>query len=90
MILVADASVLIALSACNGLPLLDAIFGQVMVPEAVFTEVTQADKPQSDRLRNYLNGKVRAVDMQRYVYLDPFADIGETAAMLLYKEVSAD
>ena len=51
MILVADASALIALSACNGLPLLDAIFGQVMVPEAVFTEVTQADKPQSDRLR---------------------------------------
>ena len=90
MILVADASVLIALSACNGLPLLDAIFGQVMVPEAVFTEVTQADKPQSDRLRHYLNGKVRAVDMQRYVYLDAFADIGETAAMLLYKEVSAD
>jgi predicted nucleic acid-binding protein len=90
MILVADASALIALAACNGLPLLDAIFGQVFAPEAVFTEVTQADKPQSDRLRSYLKDKVRAVDMQRYVYLDAFADIGETAAMLLYKEVSAD
>lgn len=76
MILVADASALIALAACNGLPLLDAIFGEVMVPEAVFIEVTQSDKPQSDCLRIYLKGKVRAVDMRRYVYLDAFADIG--------------
>ncbi|SJM89260.1 conserved hypothetical protein [Crenothrix polyspora] len=30
------------------------------------------------------------VDMQRYVYLDAFADAGETQAMLLYKEVAAD
>jgi len=28
--------------------------------------------------------------MQRYVYLDAFADAGETQAMLLYKEVDAD
>jgi predicted nucleic acid-binding protein len=90
MILVADASALIALAVCDSLPLLDSIFGQVITPEAVFSEVTLADKPQSDRLRSYLTGKVRAVDMQRYVFLDAFADIGETAAMLLYKEVSAD
>jgi predicted nucleic acid-binding protein len=90
MILVADASALIALAACNSLALLDAIFGKVIVPETVYLEVTQADKPQSDRLRSYLQGKVRAVDMQRYVLLDAFADIGETAAMLLYKEAEAD
>ena len=58
MILVADASALIALAACNSLPLLDAIFGAVWVPEAV--------------------------------YLDAFSDAGETAAMVLYKELQAD
>lgn len=28
--------------------------------------------------------------MQRFVYLDAYADVGETAAMLLYKELDAD
>lgn len=90
MILVADASALIALSACNSLPLLDALFGEVFVPEAVFNEVAIANKPQAANLQSYLQGKVRAVDMTHYVFLDAFADAGETAAMLLYKEIAAD
>lgn len=90
MILVADASALIALAACNSLPLLDAIFGIVWVPEAVYREVATAEKPQAERLRLYLQDKVRPVNMQNYVYLDAFADAGETAAMLLYKELAAD
>jgi predicted nucleic acid-binding protein len=90
MILVADASALIALSACDSLHLLEALFGNVIVPEAVFFEVAGTSKPQSDRLRNYLQGKVRTVNMDHYVYLDAFADAGETQAMLLYKEVVAD
>jgi predicted nucleic acid-binding protein len=90
MILVADASALIALATCDSQDLLEALFGIVLVPEAVFEEVTALDKPQSARLRFYLQGKVRAVDMQHYIYLDAFADAGETQAMLLYKEVAAD
>ena len=90
MILVADASALVALSACDSLTLLETLFGQVWVPEAVFNEVAVADKPQAARLRHYLQNKVRAVDMQHFVFLDAFADAGETAAMLLYKEMAAD
>ena len=90
MILAADASALIALSVCDSLGLLEALFGTVLVPEAVFFEVAAVDKLQSDRVRGYLHGKVRTVDMQRFVYLDAFADAGETQAMLLYKEVAAD
>ena len=77
MILVADASALIALATCDSLFLLEAIFGTVLVPEAVLSEVTTIDKPQSERLQTYLNGKVRSVDMQRFIYLDAFADAGE-------------
>jgi hypothetical protein len=40
MILVADASALIALATCDSLALLEVIFGNVLVPEAVFSEVT--------------------------------------------------
>ncbi|MGI9212054.1 MAG: DUF3368 domain-containing protein [Methylococcaceae bacterium] len=90
MILVADASALIALSACNSLPVLDVLFGAVLVPEAVYLEVAAKDKPHSEPLRNYLQGKVRQVDMRHFVYLDAYADAGETAAMLLYKELDAD
>jgi predicted nucleic acid-binding protein len=90
MILVADASALIALSACDKLALLDALFGEVVVPEAVYREVAVAGKPESVRLQSYLQGKVRSVNMQNFVYLDAFADAGETAAMLLYKEIAAD
>lgn len=90
MILVADASALIALASCNSLSLLDKLFGEVLVPETVYSEITIPDKPQSSSLQVYLQGKVRNVNMLRYVYLDAFADAGETEAMLLYKEVSAD
>jgi predicted nucleic acid-binding protein len=90
MILIADASALVALSACDSLALLDGLFGQVWVPEVVFNEVAIADKPQAARLRSYLQDKVRAVDMQHFVFLDAFADAGETAAMLLFKEMAAD
>jgi uncharacterized protein len=90
MILIADSSALVALAACDSLVLLDEIFGQVIVPEAVYREVVHADKFQSNRLKDYLHDKVRQVDMQGFVYLDAFADVGETEAMLLYKEIAAD
>ena len=86
MILVADASALIALATCDGLPWLDALFGEVLVPEAVFREVTFADKPQAMRLNAYLQGKIRQVDMADFVYLDAYAEAGETQAMVLYKK----
>lgn len=90
MILVADASALIALATCDGLLWLDKLFGEVIVPEAVFQEVAFSEKPQSTRLHAYLQNKVRSVDMSQYVYLDAYADAGETQAMLLYKSTDAD
>ena len=90
MILIADASALIALAACEGLQLLDAIFGDVWVPDLVAHEVSTMDKPYAERLRSYLEGKIRNVSMKNYVYLDAYADPDETAAMLLYKEMQAD
>ena len=83
MILVADCSALIALSICNSLELLEQVFSQVIVPEAVYLEATQPNKKHAHELKLYLKGKVRKVDMQHYVFLDGFADAGETEAMLL-------
>lgn len=90
MILVADSSALIALSICDQLSLLDQLFGQVIVPQAVYDEATQPNKKQAIQLKAYLSGKVRQVDMRQYVFLDGFADAGETEAMVLYKQIHAD
>jgi predicted nucleic acid-binding protein len=90
MILIADCSALIALSVCESLHLLDALFGTVLVPESVYREATESDKPEAVKLAAYLHNKVRAVDTRTFVYLDGFADAGETDAMLLYKQLDAD
>ena len=60
------------------------------MPEAVYYEATQPNKKQAKQLKAYLEDKVRRVDMQNYVFLDGFADAGETEAMVLYKQISAD
>lgn len=90
MILVADCSALIALASCDGLHLLDALFGTVIVPEAVYREAVVGDKPEAQQLKEYLQGKVRKIDAVGSVLLDGFSDLGETEAMLLYKQYSAD
>ncbi|GFO75343.1 hypothetical protein BPLS_P2525 [Bathymodiolus platifrons methanotrophic gill symbiont] len=90
MILVADSSALVALSVCGSLTLLDQLFKEVTVPEAVFLEVVKSDKPEAKKLENYLREKVRKVNMHDFIYLDGNADAGETEAMLLYKQELAD
>ncbi|QFY44613.1 DUF3368 domain-containing protein [Candidatus Methylospira mobilis] len=90
MILVADCSALAALSVCDSLHLLEQLFAGVAVPETVYREATEPDKPQAQVLKQFLQGKVHQVDLRNYVFLDAFADAGETEAMVLYKQLSAD
>jgi predicted nucleic acid-binding protein len=90
MILVADCSALVALSVCGSLNLLEQLFASVVVPETVYLEATQPDKKQAQALKTFLQGKVRQVNLETYVFLDAYADAGETEAMLLYKQLAAD
>lgn len=90
MILVADCSALIALASCNGLRWLEALFATVIVPEAVYREAIVSNKPGAQQLKEFLKDKVRKIDPSSTVLLDGFSDLGETEAMLLYKQCSAD
>jgi uncharacterized protein len=54
VLIVADSSPLIALAIIDGLSLLDALYQTVRAPQAVFDEVTQQGKIQSERLEEYL------------------------------------
>jgi predicted nucleic acid-binding protein len=72
MILVADCSALIALSVCDSLGLLEQLLDSVVVPETVYHEATQPGKKEAQALKTFLQGKVRQVDLQGYVFLDAF------------------
>lgn len=90
MLVVADTSALIALAACRSLPLLQSLFNEVRVPQAVFVESTVPGKPQSDELRAWLRGRVVAVELADLVLAAAGLGQGELEAMALYKKLHAD
>ncbi|OQW89653.1 MAG: hypothetical protein BWK78_07435 [Thiotrichaceae bacterium IS1] len=91
MIIVPDSSALIALSICDSLWLLERLFGEVKIPPAVFHEVIQHGKPQSQSLRSYCEGKITAVKLNP-VQLEKAKGLGrgELEAIALYLELSAE
>lgn len=90
MLVVADTSSLVALAAAESLDLLDQLFDDVRIPSAVEAELLVPGKPHAVVLREFLHGKVVAVDLTRYVIAAPGLGLGELEAMALYKAISAD
>ena len=90
MLVIADTSALLALATCEGLPLLDAIFHEVRVPQAVLQECVVAAKPLAQELETYLEHKVETVELADYVIAAAGLGKGELEAMALYKRLQAD
>ena len=90
MLVVADSSALVTLSICDSLPLLDSLFGEVTVPQAVYDEVCIANKPESQALKTYLAGKVSSFPMSITIEKSAGLGKGELASMILYKHLAAD
>lgn len=90
MIVIADSSALVALSICDGLHLLDDLFGVVKVPQAVYDEVCVMHKAESHALQFYLQSKVCDVSSVIPIEKSNGLGKGELAAIALYKELSAD
>ena len=90
MIVIADSSALVALSVCDSLSLLDALFGQVKVPQAVYDEVCIANKAEAHALRIYLTEKVCNTSAIFDIEKPNGLGKGELAAINLYKQLSAD
>ncbi len=90
MLVVADASALLALAACDQVTLLDALFGAVRVPPAVHGEVVVSGRPGAESLRIYLQGKLAPVDTAEYVIAVAGLGRGEVEAMALYRHLNAD
>lgn len=90
MLVIADTSALVALAACDALPLLDQLFQDVRVPPAVFHECTVPGKPEAERLEAYLQGKIAEVDLNEFIIAVAGLGQGELEAMALYKRLHAD
>jgi predicted nucleic acid-binding protein len=91
MLIVCDSSPLIALAKCNVLHILDNLFDKVLVPEQVCHEFSVSGKPEAGKIAAWAQGKV---DTPGNTYLLRANELslgpGETAAIALYWEKSAD
>jgi predicted nucleic acid-binding protein len=90
MIVIADSSALVALSICDSLYLLNDVFGEVRVPQAVFDEVCVTHKAESQSLKVYLQSKVCEVSSVISIEKPSGLGKGELEAIALYKQLSAD
>lgn len=90
MIIVADASPLVALATCDCLDLLERLFDELKVSKAVFDEVTVNGKPGAEKLSIFLEGKVEDINLDDYIITGSRLDLGELTAIALCKKLHAD
>ncbi len=85
--IIGDSSALVSLAVMDRLHLLEEIFDEVYVPQAVYDEVCIDNKPQSIKLKIFLANKVIKVQLD-------IAKIGlgqgELEAITLYQNSKAD
>jgi len=87
MIIVADSSPLISFAILDKLELLDKIFDDIKIPESVYDEITQNDKPYSKELKEFAINKTKKVKNKLAVQiLQKDLDLGESEAIVLAKE----
>jgi len=85
--IIGDSSALIALAVVDKLELLEKLYENLFVPQAVYDEVTQVGRPQSDKLKKFLQKRVKVVDLN---LTKLGLGLGELEAITLYKELDAD
>ena len=93
MIAVSDSSPLIALAKIGKLDILKELFGEIVIPEAVWYEVAVKGKgkPGAEDVRKAEWIKIREVEDRLSVeVLKSEIEVGEAEAIVLAKELNAD
>lgn len=90
MVIIADSSALISLAVCNKLELIEKLFDNIYVPQAVYEEIDVKNKPEANKLKVFLKNKVQKIDLSNYIISSLKLGIGELEAMALYKKLNAD
>lgn len=95
MIIVSDTTPLITLMKAERLDILHELFGEVIIPEAVFSELTgnEAFKTEADIIRNrdYIKVvKVKSESQVSFLQRVTGLDLGESEAIIYADEAKAD
>jgi predicted nucleic acid-binding protein len=91
MIIVSDSSPLIALSLCGKLGILEKLYSDVLIPYAVFDEISIPHKPFADELLLWAQEKIAIInDIDLANAINIILDRGESEAIVLYNEIKAD
>ncbi|MCM1245237.1 MAG: DUF3368 domain-containing protein [Roseburia sp.] len=95
MIIVADTIPLISLMKCDCLGVLRDLFGEVQLPEAVYTELTSNPKFEKEAIIIANSDFIRRVNIEDRKSVSLFKratglDIGESEAIILSDNIHAD
>ena len=87
MIIVADASPLISFAVLERLDILPQIYADIVLPKAVYQEITMPDRPYCETLKAFFADKIRQVNDRLLVQvLQNTIDKGEAEAIALALE----
>jgi len=88
-LVIADSGPIISLAFADKLWILDELFDDVKIPNAVWEELTlDSEKPFVSKIQKYFTGKVQKITS--FNELTFAMDYGESESVILYKEISAD
>jgi predicted nucleic acid-binding protein len=88
-IVVADTSVLISLSVVGQISLIEKVFGEFYIAEAVWLELNEYENPDFDTsLLAAIKNKVVPIHSKNH--LSVIMDYGESESVILYEELNAD
>lgn len=91
MIIVSDSSPLLSFAILGMLEILNDIFDELIVPTAVYEELSVSNKPYSAKLKSFLKGKVTSVkDKIAVRLLEKEVDPVEAEAIVLAIEKNID
>ena len=91
MVIVSDASPIIALAVCDKLDILDKLFDRICIPQAVFNELAIPNKPKVEDIIEWARKKVTsAKNTDVITALSMNLDLGESEALSLYWERSGE
>ena len=88
-IVIADTGALISLGHIEHIGLIEEIFGDFYIAQAVWEELKNYENPEfNDKFLNDLKGRV--VKIKARNYLSMVMDYGESESVILYEELQAD
>ncbi|MCH6199420.1 DUF3368 domain-containing protein [Aquiflexum sp. LQ15W] len=86
---IVDTGVLISLGLINKIHLLELIFGDYFIPEAVWNELSSYENPDFDkRILSSLKSHIFPISTKNHLSL--IMDYGESEAVILVGELNAD